>query len=439
MEELAWSLLHQVGHLLRRHLGVGEDGPRWNTAHDAEINDDLDGAPATAVTPDRLGLPSGLMAAEYHRLLDLIDVPPELEACAGAPFTGPAVMSALERDLLVRAVASRIRGEAPYGWRRWAESILRPQADWRVVLAALVRRSLAQASGRVDYSYRRPSRRDVQGVVLPSLVRPLPRVVVLVDTSGSVTEPALRRVLGEIDGILRACGTGQVEVVCCDAAAHPVQRVTRAADVELVGGGGTDLRAGFEAARALRPDVLIALTDGDTPWPERRPRAQVIVCLLEERPAPRGRACCGWRHDEERVGGVHAGGDAALAARGLRTRARLRVEGGRRGRSRRRQALAHGGGHARDRHHLAAGGDDAHRGGALARAGRGSARRGQEASVRRAAEEGVVVLQGPRRARWPDQAAPARGDPRRRRARVRRRRVGRAAGRAVGQAQDRPR
>ncbi|WP_346144693.1 vWA domain-containing protein [Nonomuraea recticatena] len=286
VEELAWSLLHQVGHLLRRHLGVGEDGPRWNTAHDAEINDDLDGAPATAVTPDRLGLPSGLMAAEYHRLLDLIDVPPELEACAGAPFTGPAVMSALERDLLVRAVASRIRGEAPYGWRRWAESILRPQADWRVVLAALVRRSLAQASGRVDYSYRRPSRRDVQGVVLPSLVRPLPRVVVLVDTSGSVTEPALRRVLGEIDGILRACGTGQVEVVCCDAAAHPVQRVTRAADVELVGGGGTDLRAGFEAARALRPDVLIALTDGDTPWPERRPRAQVIVCLLEERPAP---------------------------------------------------------------------------------------------------------------------------------------------------------
>ncbi|WP_431892782.1 vWA domain-containing protein [Nonomuraea sp. bgisy101] len=284
VEELAWSLLHQVGHLLRDHLVSGRDGVTWNTANDAEINDDLGAAPATAVTPDRLGLPSGLMAADYHRLLDLIDVPSELTPCGGAPFTGPAVMSALERDLLARAVASRIRGEAPYGWRRWAESVLRPSVDWRRALAFLVRRGLSR--GQVDYSYRRPSRRGLPHVVLPAMVRPSPRVVVLADTSGSLGEPALRRVLGEIEGVLRACGHRGVEVICCDAAARPVQRVTRAAEVELVGGGGTDLRKGFEAADALRPDVVVALTDGDTPWPERRRRAHVIVCLVDARGTP---------------------------------------------------------------------------------------------------------------------------------------------------------
>lgn len=49
-----------------------------------------------------------------------------------------------------------------------------------------------------------------------------------------------------------------------------------------VGGGGTDLREGF--ARALssrpRPDVVVALTDGRTPWPESRPRCRTVVGLF---------------------------------------------------------------------------------------------------------------------------------------------------------------
>ncbi|MEV4564685.1 VWA-like domain-containing protein [Nonomuraea sp. NPDC049419] len=294
--ELGWWLLHHVGHFLRDHhtraRPYEETALRWAQAADAEINDDLarlDAVPSDAITPDTLGLPDGLLAERYAELLDLIDVPPGLAPCAPPPFTGPESMTALERELLARAVAAEIdaRGTAPGGWRRWSEAVLRPEVDWRARLARLVRRGLAQASGRVDYSHSRPSRRAsaAPSIVLPALVRPLPRVSVLVDTSGSVTRTALERALTELDGVLRATGHQWVDVTCCDTQAYPAQRVRSAAQVELAGGGGTDLRPGFEAA-APGADLLVVLTDGNTPWPGRRPRPQVVVCLFGTGPEP---------------------------------------------------------------------------------------------------------------------------------------------------------
>ncbi|MBF8194297.1 hypothetical protein ITP53_53290 [Nonomuraea sp. K274] len=289
--ELGWWLLHQVGHLLRGHHARAEpyrepeERLRWDRAADAEINDDLGAGPDGVISPDALGLPDGLLAERYAELLDLIDVPQELTACGRPPFTGPGMMTALERELLARAVAAEIeaRGGLPGGWRRWAEARLRPEVDWWARLAALVRRGLAEAAGRVDYSYRRPSRRAAAApsIVLPALVRPSPRIAVVVDTSGSVGRTTLERALGELDGVLRAAGHPWIEVICCDAEAHPAQRVRAAHQVQLTGGGGTDLRPGFDAAAGA--DVMIVLTDGDTPWPERRPRPYVVVCLFGDR------------------------------------------------------------------------------------------------------------------------------------------------------------
>ncbi|MFI6496965.1 VWA-like domain-containing protein [Nonomuraea typhae] len=286
-EQAGWWLLHHVSHLLRDHHARARDGA-WNLAADAEVNDDLPEAPFPAVSPETLGLPAGLLAEQYLPLLDLIDPVEDLVACPAPPYTAAGALSDVERTLLVRAVAAEIeaaRAGVPGGWRRWAEEVLRPSVDWRALLAALVRHGLARSGGRLDHSYRRPSRRQLPDVVLPSMVRPLPRVAVIADTSGSVREPELRRVLGEVDGVLRA-GAAHVDVICCDAAAHPPQRVRRAAEVNLIGGGGTDMRAGLAAAGALRPDLAVVLTDGQTPWPERRPRYPVVVCLYAPASAP---------------------------------------------------------------------------------------------------------------------------------------------------------
>ena len=190
--------------------------------------------------------------------------------------SGPPALSPWQARLLCRQVAqdcirhAREAGNVPAGLLRWAEQTLQPAVDWRRVLAAELRRAVADTAGAVDYSYRRPSRRaPVAGpVVLPALRRPVPEVAVVCDTSGSMTEDLLAAALAEVEGLLRSLGLArQVRVLACDTAVGAVRRVTSARQVELVGGGGTDMGAGIDAAAALRPRpaVTVVLTDGFTP------------------------------------------------------------------------------------------------------------------------------------------------------------------------------
>jgi predicted metal-dependent peptidase len=142
-----------------------------------------------------------------------------------------------------------------------------------------------------DYTYGRPSRRSagLPGVVLPSLRRRPPRVCVIVDTSGSVSDAELGSAIREIAAVVRTLGGRRelVSVLSCDAAAHVTHQLCRAEGIPLVGGGGTDLRTGFAQVRrgSPGPDVIVVLTDGHTPWPEARPSGRTVVGLFP-RPRP---------------------------------------------------------------------------------------------------------------------------------------------------------
>jgi predicted metal-dependent peptidase len=327
--EIGFWLLHQVTHLLRHHAdrypGPKAETPapappmsghdpgqrRWNAAADAEIDDDLNTdqleLPGQAVTPARLGLPDGWLAEQYWDALRdpqsraLPELPPDASDCGtgadgqGRPWNcGRGGLSATGRKLLERDVARRIRehsqlrGDVPAGWKRWADEQLEPVIDWRRVLRSAVRRGVADVAGRVDFTYRRPSRRAsaLPDVILPSLRQPRPTVAVVVDTSGSMSDGMLAQVLGEIGGLLAGMGIARdrLSVVCCDARAFEAQRVVSAKEVLLLGGGGTDMGAGLAAAEALKPvpDLIIVLTDGHTPWPSRPPRrSRVVVGLMD--------------------------------------------------------------------------------------------------------------------------------------------------------------
>jgi predicted metal-dependent peptidase len=188
----------------------------------------------------------------------------------------------------------------PGGWLRWAESVLPSKIDWRRVLAAEIRSAVAAVAGKVDYSYRRPSRRAhlSRDVVLPTLRRPIPDVAIVCDTSGPMHEGLLARALAEIEAVLTRAGLrqAQVRVLAVDTEVQAVRRVSRAAQVQLAGGGGTDMGSGIESAAALRPrpSIAIVLTNGYTPWPERPPPGiRVIVGLLTE-----GFRAAGWAPPE---------------------------------------------------------------------------------------------------------------------------------------------
>jgi predicted metal-dependent peptidase len=177
-------------------------------------------------------------------------------------------------------------GDASRAWQRWAEEAFQPPQPWRELLGAAIRSATSGSGAGEDYSYGRPSRRSagLPGVVLPSLRRRPPRVSVVIDTSGSVSDAELGSALREVAAISRAVGGRRdlVSVLPCDAAAEVVHPLCRAEGIPLLGGGGTDLRAGF--AKALRtrprPDVVVVLTDGQTPWPSARPSCRTVVGLF---------------------------------------------------------------------------------------------------------------------------------------------------------------
>jgi predicted metal-dependent peptidase len=107
---------------------------------------------------------------------------------------------------------------------------------------------------------------------------------VIIDTSRSVSDAELGSALHEVTAISRAVGGRRdlITVVPCDAAAGIAHPLCHAEGIPLMGGGGTDLRTGF--AKALRahprPDVIVVLTDGQTPWPENRPPCRTVVGLF---------------------------------------------------------------------------------------------------------------------------------------------------------------
>src|SRR5262249_33677445 len=155
--------------------------------------------------PGSLGQPEGYLAEWYYaRLLrdgipsdaPFVDCGAGCHGCTEPPATEtadediPAGLREVEAVLLRRRVAEEVMrqrgvqpGSTPGDWERWAQAVLQPSLDWRKLLSAAIRGGVANVAGAADYSYSRPSRRRVPRVVLPSMIRPLPRVAVVVDTS----------------------------------------------------------------------------------------------------------------------------------------------------------------------------------------------------------------------------------------------------------------
>ena len=312
VDVLGVEMIHQVGHLLRGHaLRAREielresDLFRWVDAVDAELNDDLlEGhpLPEASASPDELGLPDSLFGEEYffrgttrtgrqrdcgssaHGNLRPWEEPP--------PKQGRDGVTAEERELIKRRVASdalahqRNHGSTPAGMLRWANSLLAPQVDWRTELGAKLRRGISEITGSVDYSYQRPNRRHsfASKVILPNLRARTPEVSVVLDTSASMNEELLGQALSEIDGLLSTGGIrfDSVRVFTCDSEAGSPQKVRKASDIQLIGGGGTDLSQGIMAAVQTRPNpnLLLVVTDGWTLWPESSPNGSRTIAVL---------------------------------------------------------------------------------------------------------------------------------------------------------------
>jgi len=337
VEENAAVLIHEVSHLLRqhdarKHAAAVTNATLWNTATDCEINDDLlaEGLPLPddPPRPDAFGLKTGENAETYYRLMlkpvqsrNATDEvkgsaaatrdcgsgahgerrPWELVDDDGSPGSDAGVDD-VKAELVRRDVAQQIldrsgnAGDVPLGWRLWARTVMTPKVDYMATIRHAVRKALRESTlGRYDRTYRWPHRRQAcyGEFIMPSFHQPRPRPGFLIDTSASMHEPQLARAVAELGGLTRQLGyTTGVLVACCDTAVHDVRKAFSSAQLELYGGGGTDLTAGFRwFVEQNVVDVLVVVSDCHTAWPEVAPPFPVLTIRVGDGLPPP------WGHD----------------------------------------------------------------------------------------------------------------------------------------------
>lgn len=316
----------------------------WRHAVDAAVNDVLEQSdlrcPDEGVTPGKLGLPGNKTAEEYFNLLleraakeaeqqqadrgqdgnqdqGQPDQPGDETGDGNQPGQGQAAaeiggssadgqarpwedgppseehpgLAEHDQNLVEAAVAKAIeqyqeqrgRGSVPGGLARQAADLLHPKVDPARELLAKVKYAVGCTSGFGDFSYRKPNRRQPQGgALLPAHVKPIPRVTLIVDTSGSMEQSDLALALGVIGNALRSLPDPRgLRVIAGDTAVACAKNVFRPEQIELKGGGGTDMAALIVAAAQERPapKAILVVTDGYTGWPREPVAPKVVACL----------------------------------------------------------------------------------------------------------------------------------------------------------------
>jgi predicted metal-dependent peptidase len=333
VQETAGVLIHEVWHLLRDHhtrcAMQAADPVQWNSAADAEINDDLVAANVNLPWLDKIHLPSRIAGGQPDNLTaeDYLTAIRQHAAkggqqtprgpgagtgscggCAGNPGAGEDADEAdpnapkrsvadlnSVRQRTANAIAAHAAqngsGSVPDGSLRWANATLKaPTVRWQDKLSRALRRGVALKAGSVDRKPGRLSRRQ-WGVglgtgkpIIPALVAPVPEVTIVIDTSGSMGSAELERGLAECQGVLRAVGAG-VRFIACDCDIHADVKVRKVSDIiaNLGGGGGTDFRPPMEllAHRSRRrPDLVVFITDGDGPAPDTSLGLKVVWLIV---------------------------------------------------------------------------------------------------------------------------------------------------------------
>ena len=309
--QVTGAVAHELYHLLRNHAErcalFGGDAQLWNLAADLEINDELENdlylakvvLPPGAVRPGDFKLDDGQLAEDYYKKLEGLAETVQMTLCCGScsgnswegevppPADADSGVDAAEAYAIVQTTADAIKqqGDVPGEWKRWAETALEPpKINWEQQFARHVRRAVGTSAGLVDYSYARPSPHGERGLIFPGLVAPEVEVAEVLDSSASMSDGDLALAVGTTSQILQAVGFRYIRYYCTDAAVHVARRITNVRNIEIVGRGGTDMRAGIEAAIAgrPRPHVIVVITDGWTPWPERRTPVPIIAALTPD-------------------------------------------------------------------------------------------------------------------------------------------------------------
>jgi predicted metal-dependent peptidase len=210
----------------------------------------------------------------------------DLDVSAGSAMTQG------DLDDAIREAGEKLRNAASMGRGSRASSIIEqleadiPQVStpWEAAFRSVTQKHLSRQRLR---SPTRPARRmlsqEAAGFVNIAWSAGrrranVPRVVVVLDSSGSIRKEDYLRYLGEIQAMKKRTNA-QVYAIVADAAIQSVQEIKDVADilsVEFKGRGGTDFRPALALAADLDADLVVYLTDLMGTFPDETPAFPVI-------------------------------------------------------------------------------------------------------------------------------------------------------------------
>jgi predicted metal-dependent peptidase len=335
LPEQVGRVAHEVLHIALRHPQryrdlcalIGDvDLKLFNRCADAIVNSTLSHLswlrlPATAVYLEQLLTLLALPAQAIEKSLLEWDVERLYRALADRGSQGKdgersARLRALgtdgDTDLLPTPGAESAPELESDQAREWSERIVRAHAGdgeysmlrtlladlpktrtpWELILRTLLARGLAPKRA---VSWSRPTRSYIanQGRLgsrgrLPwepgfSATKPVPRLALVVDVSGSIEDALMERFAREIEAITRRLEAGLVLIVGDDRVRHVAEFAPGHCDLRAIafsGGGGTDFTPLLEEAERHSPDIAVVLTDLEGPA-RRQPRWPVIWAVPE--------------------------------------------------------------------------------------------------------------------------------------------------------------
>ena len=180
------------------------------------------------------------------------------------------------------------KGEVPQTIERFFQLDFLSQIDWRDELRVAIDRYF-----RDDYTLLPPSKKLLYtGIYLPSNISQTFRLVIAVDSSGSVDEELLNQFLSEVNFIMNLIQNYQIELLVADDKIHTHKTFFsgESLECELKGGGGTDFRPVFEFVKENFDDVklLLYFTDLEGIFPSEVPSYDVKWVSKELKETPFG-------------------------------------------------------------------------------------------------------------------------------------------------------
>ena len=226
---------------------------------------------------------------------------PDEDASGGEAAYGagpPKPLTAAEQDSLATQWQQRLAGAAQQAQQagklggllgRMVGELMQPKLPWRLLLA----RYLTQYA-RDDYSYMRPSRREGE-MILPSLRSSQADMMVVLDTSGSVSAAEIDEFISEINAI-KGQMRARVLLHACDSELaidgpwlfEPWDEFK--VPEKIAGGGGTDFRPVFDwiTQQVREPDLLLYFTDAMGEFPKIEATFPVIWLVKGKATVPWG-------------------------------------------------------------------------------------------------------------------------------------------------------